>query len=80
MLPLPPATLPTMFMALSKVGEYLMTLWVSLIDRDRRQRPFTRFARYRQHRSMYRMLNRSAADDAQMSALTLLQHEVGDQV
>jgi len=33
MLPLPPATLPTMFMALSKVGEYLMTLWVSLPDR-----------------------------------------------
>jgi hypothetical protein len=29
MLPLPPATLPTMFMALSKVGEYLMTLRVS---------------------------------------------------
>jgi hypothetical protein len=26
------------------------------------------------------MLNRSAADDAQMSALTLLQHEVGDKV
>lgn len=33
MLPLPPATLPTMFMALSKVGEYLMTLRVSYLDR-----------------------------------------------
>jgi hypothetical protein len=33
MLPLPPATLPTIFMALSKVGEYLMTLRVSLLDR-----------------------------------------------
>jgi hypothetical protein len=51
-----------------------------LIRPNRRQRGLTRFAKYQRHRSMYRKLKISAANHPVVSVLTLLQHEVGDEV
>ena len=47
---------------------------------DRRPRSLTRSARYQRLRSMYRKLNGSAANHTRMLVLTLLQHEVGDEI
>jgi hypothetical protein len=79
MLPLPPATLPTMFMALSKVGEYLMTLRVS---RDLIKKVVHSLVLKNTDDSVIRTVScmRQRRTSIRLFSLTLLQHEVGDQV
>jgi len=55
MFPDPPATLPTMFIAFKRVGEYLITLKISHMSGSD-QRLLTRSAGFRQPRSKCRKL------------------------